>query len=160
MRRVLLVILSAGMLAACADPVKPIHAWSRQTAAAASIGTVKIVNHSTNATEENLGVLKSMLEGRLAECAKGPSKYEMQVVVDNYKLANYAAVMLIGDQHEISANIKMVDPVSQDVAGEYYVQETIAGGGLIGMAKLSGGARSISSDFASSVCKRIFLMKA
>jgi hypothetical protein len=158
--RVLLLVLSASMLAACADPVKPIHAWSPQTAAAASIGTVTIVNRSTNATEQNLGILKSALEKRLAECAKGPTRYEMQVSVDNYKLANYAAVLLIGDQHEISANVKMVDPATRDVAGEYYVQEITAGGGLIGAARLSGGAGGISSDFATSVCRRVFSAKA
>lgn len=160
MCRVLLLVLSAGMLAACADPVKPIHAWSPQTASSASVGTVTIVNRSANATAENLGILKSALEARVAECAKGPTKYEMQVMVDNYKLANYGAVFLIGDGHEIAADVRMVEPTTRTVAGEYYVQEVTSGAGLTGAIILSGGARGISSDFADSVCKRIFPAKA
>ena len=97
-----------------------------------------------------------LFQQQTAQCAKGSTKYDMQVRVDNFKLANTGMVMLIGDNHEIAAQVKLVNAENNGVAAEYYVQETTSGGGLIGLAKLSGGSRAISGDFASSVCAKVF----
>lgn len=147
------------MLAACAQPVKPIQAWAPATAAQASIGSITITSRAGNIPEENLQALKTALELKTSQCATGPTKYEMQVRVDNFKLANSGMVMLLGDNHEVAGEVKLVNPADNSVASEYYVQEITSGGGLIGLAKLSGGARAISTDFASSVCEKIFFKK-
>ena len=78
----------------------------------------------------------------------------MQVRLDNFKLANSGIVMLLGDSHEVSAEVKLIRPEDKSVAAEYYVQERTQGGGLIGLAVLSGGSRAISADFAKSVCEK------
>ncbi|CAN5836156.1 hypothetical protein BH11PSE3_BH11PSE3_42840 [soil metagenome] len=154
--RIIAVLAVALAVAACAEPVKPIRAWSAATAAAASVGSVTIVNRATNAPEGGIQALQTALDQKMAQCAQGPNKYEMQVRVDNYKMANSGGVMLIGDNHEIAAEVKLVDPANNSVVAEYYVQETTSGGGLIGLAQLSGGTRAISTDFAKSVCEKIF----
>lgn len=141
---------------ACAEPVKPIHAWSQATAAQASVATVVIDNRAANVPEDGVQALQTALEQRTAQCAKGPTKYEMQVRLDNFKLANTGMVMLIGDKHEVAAEVRLVNPENNNVAAEYYVQETTFGAGLIGLAKLSGGSRAISGDFATSVCEKVF----
>jgi hypothetical protein len=146
-------------LGACATPVKPVRAWAPETAHQASVSRVTIVNHAANAPEGSIQALQTALEQRMAQCATGPKKYEMQVRVDNFKLANTGMVMLLGDNHEISAEVKLIDPADSSMAAEYYVQERTSGGGLIGLAKLSGGARAISTDFATSICAKVFLKK-
>lgn len=157
--RVLAALLMGLAVSACVDPVKPIRAWTATTAAQASVATVTIDNKSSNATPESLQALKTALEAAAAQCANGPTKYDMQVRVDNFKLGNAGMAILVGDMHEISADVRLVNPEDQSVASEYYVQERVSGGGIIGAAILSSGAPGISREFASSVCKKIFLKK-
>ena len=147
------------LVSACAEPVKPIQAWSPSAAAAASIGVVTIANRSPNASEEDIQALRTALEQKIAQCARGPIKYDMQVRLDNFKLANTGMAMLLADNHEVAAEVKLGNPENNTVAAEYYVQERTHGSGLIGLAKLSGGARAISGDFADSVCSKVFLKK-
>lgn len=144
---------------ACAQPVQPIKSWSPQTAAQASVGSVVITNRAANVPEDGVQALQTALEQQLAQCATGPTKYEMQVRLDNFKLANSGMVMVLGDSHEVSAEVKLIKPEDSGVAAEYYVQERTQGGGLIGLAKLSGGSRAISTDFAKSVCEKVFNKK-
>lgn len=159
MSKIAAAMAAALLVSACAEPVKPIQAWSPATAAAASIGTVTIVNRSPNASPEDIQALQTALEQKIGQCAKGPTKYEMQVRLDNFKLAKTGMAMLLADNHEVAAEIKLVNPENNSVAAEYYVQERTHGSGLIGLAKLSGGARAISGDFADSVCSKVFLKK-
>ncbi len=154
--RITAALAAALVVCACAEPVKPIKAWNPATAAAASVGTITIENRAANVPADGIEALQKALEQQTAQCAKGSTKYDMQVRVDNFKLANTGMVMLIGDNHEIAAQVKLVNAENNGVAAEYYVQETTSGGGLIGLAKLSGGSRAISGDFASSVCAKVF----
>jgi hypothetical protein len=149
------ILFVAFVLCGCVDPVKPIRAWNAPTAKAASIASVTIVNRSSNATEEGLAALKTQLEQATAVCARGSTRYEMQVQVDNFKLGNAGAAMLIGDKHEIAGEVKLVDPATNAVVAQYYVQENRGGGGLIGVAMLASGATGIARDYANTVCKRI-----
>jgi hypothetical protein len=151
--------VAALAVSACVDPVKPIQAWSTATASQASVETVNITNASSNASPESLAALKTALDAALAQCARGPTKYEMQVRVDNFKLGNPALAILVGNSHEISAEVKIVNPENQAVASEYYVQERLGGGGIIGAAILASGAPGVSREFASSVCQKVFKKK-
>jgi hypothetical protein len=144
---------------ACAQPVQPIKGWSPQTAAQASVGSIDITNRAAKMPEDGVQALQTALEQRLAQCATGPTKYEMQVRLDNFKLANSGMVMLLGDSHEVSAEVKLIKPEDNGVAAEYYVQERTYGSGLIGLTMLSGGSRAISTDFAKSVCEKVFNKK-
>jgi len=153
------IVVIALTLGACADPVKSIKGWSPAVAAQASVGSVVITNRAPQVPEDGIAALQTALEQQLARCATGPTKYEMQVRIDNYKLANTGMVMLTGDSHEVAAEVKLVKPEDNSVASEYYVQERTYGGGLIGLAKLSGGSRAISTDFAKSVCEKVFNKK-
>jgi len=154
--RVATVAAVALTVCACAQPVQSIKGWSPQTAAQASVGSVVITNRAAKVPEDGVQALQTALEQRLSQCATGPTKYEMQVRLDNFKLANSGMVMLLGDSHEVSAEVKLVKPEDNSVAAEYYVQERTQGGGLIGLAVLSGGSRAISTDFAKSVCEKVF----
>lgn len=157
--RLIGVVVVGLMVTACAQPVKPIRAWAPTTAAQASVATVTIEDRAKNVPEGGIQALQTALEQKTAQCATGSTKYEMRVRVDNFKLANSGMVMLLGDSHEVAGEVKLVNPEDGSVVAEYYVQEMTHGGGLIGLAKLSGGARAISTDFATSVCEKIFLRK-
>ena len=157
--RVATVAAVALTVCACAQPVQSIKGWSPQTAAQASVGSVVITNRAAKVPEDGVQALQTALEQRLSQCATGPTKYEMQVRLDNFKLANSGMVMVLGDSHEVSAEVKLVKPEDNSVAAEYYVQERTQGGGLIGLAVLSGGSRAISTDFAKSVCEKVFNKK-
>lgn len=154
--KVVAATAGALLMGACAQPVKPIKAFSPELAAQASIAKVVITNRAANVPEGGIEALQTALEQGLAQCATGPTKYDMNVRVDNFKLANSGMVMLLGDSHEVSAEVTLVKPADNAVAAEYYVQERTSGGGLIGLAVLSGGARAISTDFTKSVCEKVF----
>lgn len=153
------VAAAAVAVGACAQPVQPIKGWSPQTAAQASVSSVVITNQAAKVPEDGVQALQAALDQRLAQCAAGPNKYEMRVRLDNFKLANSGMVMVLGDSHEVSAEVKLVKPEDSSLAAEYYVQERTYGSGLIGLAKLSGGSRAISTDFANSVCEKVFNKK-
>jgi hypothetical protein len=87
---------AAQAVGACAQPVQPIKCWNPQTAAQASVGSVVITNRAANVPEDGVQALQTALEQRLAQCATGPTKYEMQVRLDNFKLANSGMVMVLG----------------------------------------------------------------
>lgn len=157
--RIVAPLTAALAVSACVDPVKPIRAWSPTTATEASVGTITINNQSSNATPESLAALKTALEQTTAGCARGPTAYELQVRVDNFKVGSAALAFLLGDNHEIAGEVKIVNPADQNVAAEYYVQERLGGAGIIGAATLSSGAPGISREFASTVCKKIFMKK-
>lgn len=157
--RIVAPLAAALAVSACVDPVKPIRAWSSATATQASVSTITLANQSGNATPENLATLKTTLEQYTGNCARGPTAYEMQVRVDNYKVGNPALAFLLGDNHEISAEVKIVNPTDQSVVAEYYVQEQTHGAGIIGAATLASGASGISRDFASRVCQKIFMKR-
>lgn len=154
--RVAAISVIALSLAACAEPVRPIQVWSPQAAAQASIGSIVITNAASQVPEDAVQALQTALEQKLSQCAAGPDKYDMLVRLDNFKLANTGMVMLVGDSHEVAAEVKFVRPEDKGVVAEYYVQERTSGGGLIGLAKLSGGSRAISTDFAKSICEKVF----
>lgn len=154
--RIVAAVAAALAVGACAQAVKPIHGWSPETASQASVSSVVITNQAAKVPEDAIQSLQTALDQQLAQCAKGPNKYEMQVRVDNFKLANSGMVMLLGDSHEVAAEVKLVKPEDNNVAAEYYVQERTSGAGLVGLAILSGGSRAISTDFAKSVCAKVF----
>jgi hypothetical protein len=150
------ILLVAFLLGGCVDPVKAIHPWDAPTAKMASVASVTIVNRSDNATEEGLAALKTQLQQATAACARGSKGYELQVQVDNFKMGNAGAALLIGDRHEIAGEVKLVDPGTNAVVAQYYVQESRGGGGLIGIAMMASGATGIARDYANAICKRVF----
>lgn len=150
------ILFVAFLLAGCVDPVKGIRPWDAPTAKTASVANVTIVNRSDNATEEGLAALKTQLQQATAACARGAKGYELQVQVDNFKMGNAGAAMLIGDRHEIAGEVKVVDPATNAVVAQYYVQESRGGGGLIGIAMMASGATGIARDYANAICKRVF----
>ena len=108
--RVATVAAVALTVCACAQPVQSIKGWSPKTAAQASVGSVVITNRAAKVPEDGVQALQTALEQRLSQCATGPTKYEMQVRLDNFKLANSGMVMVLGDSHEVSAEVKLVKP--------------------------------------------------
>ena len=114
--RVATVAAVALTVCACAQPVQSIKGWSPQTAAQASVGSVVITNRAAKVPEDGVQALQTALEQRLSQCATGPTKYEMQVRLDNFKLANSGMVMVLGDSHEVSAEVKLVKPEDNSVA--------------------------------------------
>jgi len=127
------ILFVAFLLGGCVDPVKGIRPWDAPTAKTASVASVTIVNRSNNATEEGLAALKTQLEQATA-----------------------AAAMLIGDRHEVAGEVKLVDPATNAVIAQYYVQESRGGGGLIGIAMMASGATGIARDYVNAICKRVF----
>jgi hypothetical protein len=156
--RLLAAALIAASVGGCAEPVKPIKAWTAADAASASIASITVVNRSTNATPENIDLLKSRMQQFATSCTRGPNNYEMQLSIDNFKVAGTLGTVF-GDVNELAGEIKVIDPATKAVAAEYYVQEKRKTGGVLAAAAGVNNASEIVDAFTIRVCTRVLRPK-
>jgi hypothetical protein len=90
------------------------------------------------------------VQQQTAVCARGTRGYELRISIDAYQT---------GSIDRISAGVKMIDPDTQATVSEYYIQESRGGVGIVGLVNAVNGGSAIASDFAKSVCRRIFYLK-
>ncbi len=99
--------------------------------------------------------LKSELENRLATCATGKTPHRVSVVINEFETQDVAKSILIGDEIELGGRVYFRNSATGRQAGEYYVKESFFWGGVLGAAMMSNAHRTLSQDFAKTVCKKI-----
>ena len=154
-KQLLILAGVAAMVGGC-EAIPDLTPLPADAARQASVGTIEIVNQSAEATEENLGMLKGILGSETAACARGPTKYDMIVSIEKFQTGSEGKALLLGSSHVIQARIKLVDPTSKAVGGEYFIFTARGGVGLIGMAELSTGIQGTARVFAQQACRKIF----
>ena len=131
-------VVVASVVAACMDPVRDNKPWSPELASQASVETVAISFRGVKANE-HLQTLKAALEQQLSACARGPKRYDLHVLVDQYEF---------GSSDKISATVKVVQPGAQAPAAEYYIQEVRGGVGIVGIVNAASRGADNARDFA------------
>lgn len=99
--------------------------------------------------------LKSELESRLSTCATGKTPHSVNVVINEFETQDVAKSIFIGDEIELGGRVYFKNGATGKQAGEYYVKESFFWGGVLGAAMMSNAHRTLSQDFAKTVCKKI-----
>jgi hypothetical protein len=146
-------------LAACHQPVREIRAFPDGARAQAGIGEINVTTDAPSVTPAIVANLKAALEEISRTCGDGPSKYALDVRLENFKGMNAAAAILVGDSTQLAGFVRLTNTQTRDVVGEYYFDEVRAGGGLIGIAVMSGAATTLPKAFANRVCSDILRRK-
>lgn len=157
--RALAVAGMAITLAACHQPVREIRAFPDGARAQAGIGEINVTTDAPSVTPAIVANLKAALEEVSRTCGDGPSKYALDVRLENFKGMNAAAAILVGDSTQLAGFVRLTNTQTRDVVGEYYFDEVRAGGGLVGIAVMSGAATTLPKAFANRVCSDILRRK-
>jgi len=99
---------------------------------------------------------KGNVRQHLATCATGPEPHIVEVRIDNFKEANPAAVVLVGDTASLAGQVRVIKASDGTIVGEYYVQELMLGMGLIGLAITANADTRLPPAFAKRICERVF----
>lgn len=80
---------------------------------------------------------------------RGGKPVNLRVTVENIKTANAGMAILIGSSDELSGEVAVIDPATQQQIGSFYVQVINSHGGLAGLAMRGGGIREkLVEEFA------------
>lgn len=144
-------------LAACSSSqVSRIQAASKEQLDQVAAADVVVSHDRVVRGEELVGPVKGELETALTQCATGEVLHDVQVTLTQFDGANAGQAFLIGDSASMTGNVKIVEKSTGVLVGEYQVEGSLAGGGIIGAAMLSNPIGNLSKRFASAVCEDIF----
>lgn len=80
---------------------------------------------------------------------RGGKAVNLRITVENIKTANAAMAMLVSSSDELSGEVVVIDPATQQQIGNFYVQVINSHGGLAGLAMRGGGVREkLVEEFA------------
>lgn len=80
----------------------------------------------------------------------------ISVEIDTLKTANAGMVMLAGSSDQLAGTVKVLDGVSGEKLGEFYVDVINAHSGLLGLAMRGGGVREkLANEFAGHIAKQL-----
>jgi len=175
--RVTFLLLTAVLLSACVTPTKAIKPLDPTKLGTINVQTVSVSYNSLNA-ESLVGkdqerqaeaskaqdsslikykplktALKEIATNRLETRDSDSNSYaNVDIEIDNLKLANAAAAILIGDTDQLSGTVRVTDTKSKELFTEFYVDIIEGAGGLLGMAIRGAGVRErLSLQFADHI---------
>lgn len=80
---------------------------------------------------------------------RGGKPVNLRITIENIKTANAGMALLLGSSDELSGEVVVLDPVTQQQIGNFYVQVVNSHGGLAGLAMRGGGIREkLVEEFA------------
>lgn len=80
---------------------------------------------------------------------RGGKPVNLRITVENIKTANAGMALLIGSSDELSGEVVVLDPATQQQIGNFYVQVVNSHGGLAGLAMRGDGIREkLVEEFA------------
>jgi len=80
---------------------------------------------------------------------RGGKPVNLRITIENIKTANAGMALLMGSSDELSGEVIVLDPATQQQIGNFYVQVINSHGGLAGLAMRGGGIREkLAEEFA------------
>lgn len=80
---------------------------------------------------------------------RGGKAVNLRITIENIKTANAGMALLLSSADELSGEVVVLDPASQQQIGSFYVQVLNNHGGLAGLAMRGGGVREkLVEEFA------------
>ncbi len=145
--------LSGCIYAGGAEAVKQIDP---AIANGAHVGSITVTLASDVTSPELERVMPEVLRRELNSCATGSQSLSLVVNVTRFKGQNAAKTILLGDGAELQGTAKLIEPETNRIVADYDVSESVGGGGLFAAAGMADSERSLSREFADSLCKQAF----
>lgn len=80
---------------------------------------------------------------------RGGKAVSLRITIENIKTANAGMALLLGSSDELSGEVVVIDPATQQSLGNFYVQVVNAHSGLAGLAMRGAGIREkLAEEFA------------
>ena len=152
------VLAVAGGLSGCVtsstgDTIKPLSA---DRARGASIGDIVLVAKPETVSAEFPGIFETRVREELAKCATGANPLRLNVRIIELKGANAAMTVLVGDSNVIRGSAALVDPATGEIVGDYEINQSTGGGGIIAAMSMGQAEEQMSRAFGKALCDRAF----
>ena len=155
-------LLMAGALGGCismsdSTAVRPVSNDVASNSRVTSIVLTKSDNLDVSSEFES--VFRAKVADKLINCATGSREVRLEARIWDLNKANPAMTYLIAGQNSIRGTAKIYDANTGELLGEYNIQASTTGTGLIAAAYLAEAEENLSSSFGEQVCKQAFTVK-
>lgn len=150
-------ILAPLLLTACASSeFEAVQAIGAAEVSSVRIAEIQVEVDTNRPNQELVQELSSNLRQATSTCATGTVPYRMDVRVLDFEDQNVGQAIMVGDAIELKGRVELTEIATGRSAGEYYLEQSFYWGGLIGAAMMSDAEKSLSREFAASVCEEVF----
>lgn len=125
-------------------------------AKAGYISDIEIKSLPPNASPEFHDKLSLALTTEMKKCATGAHPLKLSVSIGRITGENAAQTILVGDSEDIKGSAQLIEPSTSTVVGDYDINRSVGGGGLIAAIGMAGAEAHLATSFASEVCKQAF----
>jgi hypothetical protein len=146
-------VLSGCIYSGGAEAVKHIDA---SLAKGARVDTIHVTLADGVDNEELATIMPQVLRQELNSCATGSNPLRLEVNVTRFDGQNAAATILIGGGAKLLGTARLIEPTTNEIVGDYDVSESVGGGGVLAAAGMADAERSLSQEFAESLCEKAF----
>ncbi len=93
-------------------------------------------------------IVKERLETRDSD---GPLAANIEIEIDNLKLANPMKAFLVGDTDQLAGTVRIYDPRTNVLLTEFYTDVLKGAGGIVGVVTRGGMRENLSLQFADII---------
>ena len=150
------MLLSACVSSGGGDAIRPLASSISRDA---YVARVTVTEAPSTARPEFKTVFADRSAQKLRTCAHGSRPLWLNVAVSEFHQSNGAKAYLLGDANRIKAVAKLIDPDTGAVLGDFDINRSVGGGGLLPAIAMSHGQEQMADAFADELCKRAFVAR-
>jgi hypothetical protein len=150
---IVLVLLTGCHTYGSSETIKPLPG---DLIKASSISDIEIKALPPDASPDFRDKLNTALLTETKKCATGAHPLKLSVSIGRLTGQNVALTLLVGDSEDIKGSAQLIEPASGTVVGDYDINKSVGGGGVIAAVGMAGGEAKLADAFASEICKQAF----
>lgn len=120
------------------------------------ISDIEVKSLPTDVSPEFKPKLIAALQAEMAKCAKGAHPLKLAVSIDRFSGQNAAMTVLVGSSNSIKGTAQLIAPDTNTVIGDYDIERSVGGGGLIAAIGMSGAESQTAHSFGAEICNQAF----
>ena len=145
------------LLAACSSTSSAtVKGLPPDMAKSAYVKDIDIKSLPANVSPEFDATFRAALATELQKCAKGATPLKLQIAVTLFAPQDAVQTLLIGDSNKIKGTAQLIDATAGTVVGDYDINASQGGGGVIGALAMTGAEGQMSKAFAKEICSQAF----
>jgi hypothetical protein len=119
------------------------------------LGEVVVTDESGATSATMVPTMTAAIRAKVANCARGNAPTRFEVRVTELTGQNAAKTLLLGDAARARGTVKLIDTATGATIGDYDLNHSKGGGGVIGMIALADAERDMGNAFGDQICNRI-----
>ena len=136
-----------------------IHSIASNVSAHAFVSDVVVTDAPTSVRPEFKAVFAARALAKLQTCAQGDKPLRLEATIADFHQSNGAKAYLLGDANRIRGVAKLIDVSDGSTVGDYDINRSVGGGGLLPAIAMSHAQEQMSDAFAEEVCKQAFIAR-